>query len=265
MANKKFENIIGKEKGKTGFVLGLGPSLNKSLPMIKSIGKQKETYAIISCNNMDVMSDINYDYWILAQPADNDSPYCVTNLYERINKKGAFFLYTDCLDLTDRNWVAEHIKVDYIGYDQRHFKSEPCGWGKLPGGRHICCAGIISGRKCIQEILADVTGHGELYGAGDTVGVHMVALSVILGLNPVYVTGIDLDYSKGYFNNKVNFEQDRMALGMANMNYVPDYIQRVKKDIGIIRDAAEKIGTKIYSLNETGHLSEVLEYSKPNL
>jgi hypothetical protein len=56
-----------------------------------------------------------------------------------------------------------------------------------------------------------------------------------------------------------------MALGMANMNYVPDYIQRVKKDIGIIRDAAEKIGTKIYSLNETGHLSEVLEYSKPNL
>jgi hypothetical protein len=88
---------------------------------------------------------------------------------------------------------------------------------------------------------------------------------VILGLNPIYVTGIDLDYSKGYFNNKVNFEQDRMALGMANMNYVPDYIQRVKKDIGIIRDAAEKIGTKIYSLNETGHLSEVLEYSKPNL
>ena len=90
-------------------------------------------------------------------------------------------------------------------------------------------------------------------------------LSIHAAESGYLVTGIDLDYSKGYFNNKVSFEQDRMALGMANMNYVPDYIQRVKKDIGIIRDAAEKIGTKIYSLNETGHLSEVLEYSKPNL
>ena len=265
MSRKEFIDIIGIDKNRVGFVLGLGPSLNNNKALLKSVDSLKGDYKIISCNNMDMMSDINYDYWMLAQPAEHDSPSCLKNMYTRVNRKGSFFLYTDCLDLTARDWVESHLDVDYIGYDQRHHRSEPCGWGNLPGGRAICCQHIIEGRLCIQEELANVTGNTELYGAGDTVGVHMVALAVMLGLNPIYITGIDIDYSNGYFNNNVKFEQDRIKQGMANMNNVPTLIGRILSDLRIIKESAEKIGTSIYDLDGDGRISSVFEHKRPLL
>ena len=93
----------------------------------------------------------------------------------------------------------------------------------------------------------------------------MVALAVMLGLNPIYITGIDLDYSNGYFNNNVKFEQDRIKQGMANMNNVPTLIGRILSDLRIIKESAEKIGTSIYDLDGDGRISSVFEHKRPLL
>ncbi|HYE68809.1 MAG TPA: hypothetical protein VEA58_09375 [Anaerovoracaceae bacterium] len=241
--------------------MGLGPSLRRHLPILSKIDRDKEKYKIISCNNMDLMTGINFDYWMLAQPAESDNPFCIRNAYNRYNgRPNTMLLYTDCLDLTPRQWVADHLTIEYLGYDQRHWSNEPCSWGNLPGGRHICCDGIIPGRLSIQEYFQKVTGMDHHYGAGDTVGVHMVALAVILGLNPIYVTGIDLDYTHGYVNNEIPNAQLRIGMGISSMNKSPQIVDRVVEDLKIINRSARNLGIDIYDMNGDGRLSEVFEY-----
>ena len=74
MPSKQFSDIIDKEKGKIGIVMGLGPSLVQSSPFIKEKEKDRDNFSMVSCNNIDVMSDFKIDYWILAQPADYCNP-----------------------------------------------------------------------------------------------------------------------------------------------------------------------------------------------
>lgn len=264
MPRLEFENIINRDKGKTGFVLGLGPSLRSNIHEIKQIQSDKEKYKIISCNNIDLMiPELDIDYWMLAQPADMDNPFCIRRAWKRYNSKpNTTFLYTDCLDLTNRSLVAEQLTVDYIGYDQRHWKGEHCTWGKGPDGRNICCSGIIPGRLCIQEEFQKMTGVSYHYGAGDTVGVHMLALAVMVGLNPIYVSGIDLDYVGGYVNNTLESTAARVAMGISSMNNTPVMVERVLEDIKTIRNAAANIGVEIYDMNGNGKIASVLKHKK---
>lgn len=261
----QFPEIFDFDKGKTGFVLGLGSSLRKNLDMLRKLHNDKYHYKIISCNNMDIMTDINFDYWMLAQPADISNPFCIQNSWERYNaRKNTLFLYTDCLDLTPRKWVADHLTINYIGYDQRHWGGEHCTWGDLPQGQHICCERIIKERKCIQEYLMQYTKVNYHYGAADTVGVHMVALAVMLGLNPIYITGIDLDYTNGYVNNDIPTIATRLWMGNSVMKD-EKMVERILRDLESIRTAAENIGVKIYDLDGGGRIANVFEHKNFNL
>lgn len=275
MSRKQFSDIINKEKGKSGIVMGLGPSLGDYIHSIKSLEQKKDRFSIISCNNIDVMSDVIIDYWILAQPTDYQNPLHIPLAKDRYNKMGATFIYTDCLDLTPRDQVDELLSdIDYIGYDQRHFNSEKCGWLDVHGRPPNCCNGIIQGRLCIQEEFQKYTGYDMRYGSGDTVGVHMVSLSVMLGLNPIYISGIDLDYTNGYFNNDFEGEdgtkrlgmrlEERIKMGMDNINRVPDLVDRIVRDMNIINESAKKIGVKIYNTSKKSRLNEVFEYKDLN-
>lgn len=269
MSRLEFKDVIDSEKGKTGLVFGLGPSLKRHLSQIESIHEKKDQYRIVSCNNIDLMVPwLNYDHWMLAQPADSSNPLHIPRAAKRYNaRRNTKFYYTDCLDLTPRDQVAAMLSnIDYIGYDQRHFASEPCGWGKLPGGRHICCDGIIPGRLCIQEEFAKYTKSEITYGPGDTVGVHMLALSVMLGHNPIHVTGIDLDYTDGYVNNDVDDPDINMAyridIGRQSINKSQIMVERIMKDIKTIRECAANIGTEIYAFDKDLRINEVVEHKR---
>lgn len=260
----QFSDIQGKEAGKTGFVLGLGPSLKKHLPFFKSIDQKKEKFKIISCNNIDRLTDIVFDYWMLAQPADDNSLFCIANAYNRYNcYPRATLLYTDCLDLTPRDAVARFLNIDYLGYDQRHFGGRPCTWSDGPGGRHICCNHIIPERLCIQEVFQKVTKSNRTYSCGDTVGVHMLALAVILGMKEIYVTGIDLDYTNGYVHNDLPGTQERIEMGISSMNNSPAMVQNILDDLVIIRDAAALVGVQIYCMDEGLKISKIFPYKDP--
>jgi len=268
MPRVDFKDVTGTEKGKTGLVFGLGPSLGRHLSQIGQIHQDKAKYKIVSCNNIDLMVPwLEYDHWMLAQPADRGNPLHIPRAWQRYTSKpNTTFYYTDCLDLTPREDVAKMLKsIRYIGYDQRHWNSQICGWGKLEGGRHTCCSGIIQGRLCIQEEFQVYTG-GEKYGPGDTVGVHMVAMSVMLGHNPIYVTGIDLDYTDGYVNNKVDdpdINMDyRIQIGLSSINRSPIMVDRIIQDLKTIRDSAARIGTNIYALDKDLRINEVFQHKR---
>lgn len=257
-------DIIYRDKGKTGFVLGLGPSLRKHLHLLKQIDQDKEHYKIVSCNNMDRLTDINFDYWMLAQPADQGSAFNIENAYNRyLSRPKAILLYTDCLDLTPRPQVDRLLaNIDYIGYDQRHFGGRPCTWSDGPSGRHMCCQHLIAERLCIQEVLQQVTKYERHYSPGDTVSVHMLALAVITGMNPIYITGIDLDYTDGYVKNDLPETAERVAMGMSSINNSPDMVEDIIKDLTLIRDMAKNIGVEIYCLDEGLKISEIFPVKK---
>lgn len=259
----QFSDIQGKDAGKTGFVLGLGPSLANHLHELMLITNEKEKYKIVSCNNIDRLTQLAFDYWVIAQPGNDNSAFGIRNAFNRFNgHPNTTLLYTDCLDLTDRATVDRLLNIDYIGYDQRHFKGTPCTWGALPGGRHSCCEHIIPERLCIQEVLQQVTKSDIHYSTGDTVGVHMLATAVIAGMNPIYITGIDLDYTNGYVNNELPDTTERTAMGMSSINNSPEIVKSILSDFTKIRDMAKNIGVEIYCLDKGLKISEIFPYKE---
>lgn len=259
----QFSDIQGKDAGKTGFVLGLGPSLANHLHELMLITNEKEKYKIVSCNNIDRLTQLAFDYWVIAQPGNDNSAFGIRNAFNRFNGyPKTTLLYTDCLDLTDRATVDRLLNIDYIGYDQRHFKGMPCTWGSLPGGRHSCCEHIIPERLCIQEVLQQVTKSESHYSTGDTVGVHMLATAVIAGMNPIYITGIDLDYTNGYVNNDLPDTPERISMGMSSVNNSPEIVKSILSDFAKIRDMAKNIGVEIYCLDKGLKISEIFPYKE---
>ena len=91
-----------------------------------------------------------------------------------------------------------------------------------------CCPEEIS-EKTFQEILQQISGHSKHMGPGQTVGLVCVAFAVIMGCNPIYVSGLDLDYSLGYAGEIKNYG--------------------VNDDMEILKESAELLGSKIINLN----------------
>lgn len=259
----QFKDIKNSETGKVGIVLGLGNSLNRHGQFLVDINESEE-YCIISCNNIDKQAPVlKISHWMLAQPADASSEFYIPNAYNRYNRDlSTVFYYTDCLDLTPVEEVQRLLKVRFNPFDQRHNNSEPCGWLMPNGTKPTCCSRIIQGRKTIQEEFRDYCHVKELYGAGDTIAVHMISNAVMLGCNPIFVAGVDLTYQNGYVNNTLPETKFRTRLGIDSMDKSPEMVERILKDIALIKECAENIGTKIYCLDKNLKISNILPFAQ---
>lgn len=212
-----------------GFVVGLSSSLKPDLKKLIELS-DSDTYRFISCNEVDKIDGLRFDYWVLA-----NTTFTIERQHERLNNGSAKIVYADSTDLTDRDLVDKLLFQDYLPYDQRHFSSKPCHDSTIP-----CCKHIIKGRLTIQEYLQKITGHHLHYSTGNTVALHMLAVAVILGLNPIYMIGVDLDYSMGYVDDTIP----------ANADSFDPYYLNILHDFRIIRDSAKKIGIEIINLNK---------------
>lgn len=199
MKELSFNDIINKEKGKIAIVVGLGPSLLPDLEKIKKLDLDK--YVIISCNDVDLITDLNFNYWVWANSIDN-----IEKTYIRLNRKKSTLVFADSVDPTPRNRFQSLLECDYLPYDQRHFNGNHCTWGNGLNGRASCCNNMVDGRLTIQEELKKYCNFQESYGGGETVAVHMLSLAILLGCKEIYITGVDLDYSKGYVNGKSHYD-----------------------------------------------------------
>lgn len=239
----EFQSIINKHQNKPGIICGLGPSLQNYQDKLEILKKDN---VIFSCGEFYKFYDTIPNYWVQVNN--------VTTIYNHIHLikywVGCTILYADTVELTDRNWIEQNLKNDYLPYDQRHFQGKTCNelinsslsskGGYTLNGR--CCNHIIKGRLTIQEELQKLSGYNEFYSTGSTVALHALTFAVVMGCNPIYIIGVDLDYSLGYAKNNSNLQTG--PIGELN-----DHTSENLKDFNIINQSAKKLGIKIFNLN----------------
>jgi hypothetical protein len=232
------KNIINDESGKTAFICGLGPSLSDS---IEYITKNRNEIVLISCNDIDLNTNLNPDYWMFANSVQT-FPF----MLDRFKKyKDATIVHSDSVDATPKEWIEQNCSgLKYVSYDQRHFNNSKCN--NCPNR----CQNFINGRLTIQEELQNFTNYNLRYSPGDTVAIHMLALSILLGCKKIYISGVDLDYKKGYFNTH--------RTPMLVTEFDP-FLNNILDDFHIINESAKNIGVEIINLSQSSHLSKVLK------
>jgi|APGre2960657373_1045057.scaffolds.fasta_scaffold00085_31 hypothetical protein len=243
-----FKDIIDSHNNKIGMCVATGFSLKPYLEMLSLLSKDmKNKYCFLSVNEFESMFDLDADYRVVA-----NSMFTVAKEYERFNnKKNTKLLYADTVDLTDKEFVSKFLKINYLPYDQRHFKHTHCTWGSGVGGRSECCENICEDRVTIQEELQKYTKSNLTYGTGSTVALHMLAFSILMGCKTIYIFGVDLDYSKGYAGgNIVNYD-----------TFTP-YLNEILNDFKVIKEMAQNIGVDIYTTSEDSPLTTVFQYKE---
>lgn len=238
MIHRNFEKIKNSHSGETAFVCGLGPSLSNNIDYIKN---NRNEIVFISCNDIDVVTNLSPDYWVWA-----NSLTTAIHTLERFKKNpNSTIVHADSVDPTPNWWIDGNFKdVNYIGYDQRHFNNSKCK--NCPNG----CSNFIEGRLTIQEELQKYTNYKEKYSSGDTVAVHMLALSILMGCKKIFITGVDLDYKKGYYNS---YRPPIMAT-----EFDP-YLKNILNDFEIINESAKNIGVEIINLSNYSHLTSIFK------
>lgn len=224
----KFSDILGRHSGRPAVCVGHGPSLNN---YTDKIGFLKQSgHVIIGCNEWYHIYSECPDYWVLAnniQRISTDAP--IMNLY--VGK--TTIVYADSVDWTNRDWVRDNLMCDYLPYDQWHFGGQSCG---NPACHH---PHLIKDRLTIQEELQKYCNSERHYGGGDTVMVHCLATAILLGCNPIYVIGVDLDYHKGYAHNKDNL------IAKVNVSELTNFHDQIVEDFKTIVSSAVLKGVKI--------------------
>jgi hypothetical protein len=230
-----FKDIIGKHKGQKCLAIGHGPSLNKYINKLDEL--KEKGYKIIGCNDWKTFyPKIPPDYWIIAS-----THFSTKKLINDINKYNLTWVYANSLDVTPKDWVHSNIKKNYLPYDQRHYGAVPCG-----NCRGNCKLHGLEDRLTIQEELKKYTNYESHYGSGDTVMLHSIALSVLLGFSEIYVIGMDLNYRLGYAKNNSNRKI------MDKPDHWDHYTKRISSDLDIIKASALRVDTKIINLKDEG-------------
>jgi hypothetical protein len=238
----EISELINSEQNKTGLCLATGPSLSPFLDILKTIENERDKYCFLSVNDFDSLFKLDVQYRVVA-----NSVMTIEKEYKRFNSTPQTkLIYADSVDITPIERASQLIEVDYLSYDQRHFGGKQC----VDCYRCGCIQNLNPERLTIQEELQKYTSNETYYSTGDTVSLHMIALSILLGCNPIYVFGMDLDYKNGYVNNS----------GIHN----PDSFncQNINNDLKTIKESAERIGVNIYSSSENSPINSILEFKK---
>jgi hypothetical protein len=240
-----YKDIINKHKNKIGLCVGLGPSLRLYDKEVVNCAKNKNDYCCFSVNTFHRMIDLQADYRVLA-----NSVITIDRLYKEYNEKPETALLTaDTVDTTDKRLVEKILKIDYLQYDQRHFNHKTCQELYGCSEKRKCCEHIDPNRLTIQEELAKYTNSEFTYGTGSTVSLHMLAFCILSGCKEIYIFGIDLDYSKGYY--------DGITI---NHDSFDPYLVEIVQDFKIINMAAKKIGVNIYSCTPESKINKYVEF-----
>jgi hypothetical protein len=231
MGKISFDDIRNKEKGKIGIVCGTGGSLKDYHDEFVVLSKnQKDKYCFISCNEWHQKTKLDVDYWVVA-----NSVFTVSSNYDLFNsRQNTTLIYADSADVNSKSFEGE-LKINFIPYDERHFNEQKCFIVK------DCCKNIEHGRKTIQEYLQQISNHDKAYNSCGTVGIHMIAVAVILGCSPIYVSGIDMDYSTGYADGLP--ENTRHG-------DIGEFHGEFGIQSGVISDSALKMGIEIINLSK---------------
>jgi hypothetical protein len=244
--------------GKNCHLIAHGPSLSDHIDRIRKIDKKEEL--IISVNDIDIITDLYPDYWLFSNP-----DYSINKIYNRIGKyEKSVILFSYCYDDTNFDDINKLIPNKYYRYDSVHFNNEPNIWyakGWRLGcqrGWVDCCSKIIENRLTLQETLEKYSGYNNHYSTGDSCIIHALAFSVIMGFDNIYVYGVDLDYTKGYYNGYLTSGSGGAVHG-DSFDY---WMDRIKSDFYIISQSAKLKNININYLGYNKEIGDILNNNK---
>ena len=328
----KQKDVINIHKNKPAFILGHGPSLSSALPVMKKM-QEKEDLILFALNDWYKLYDIGNkspDYWLFASNIDTVHAHQTP-----IQQHKSTVLFADTVDLVRYEEMDKFENLNYLPYDQRHFKGHSCtqiwynfynhyrknenndfthygnnkvmfapsgapnaasqGWNTYdpavrwfhpetitPYQWNACCsrikdANIVNdevkkymdsrlgyfqeeitdwepagnARLTIQEELQGVSNYTEHYSPGDTVILHAIAFAIIMGCNPIYVAGMDLDYANGYVNGNESPTDD--VWQKQDVNLI--------NDIRILNESAKNINVNIINMKPDAWYGQFMSYN----
>jgi len=287
-----FDWFLNREKGRPCLVAGTAPT-------IESFDISGFDGTVISMGDGPLRFDkqAKIDYWINA---NNVFPF-PSKHHKQINQqKDTVFLFSDSVaysyDYYDKHLVSTLLKIPWFAFDQKHFNAKPC----VDHADNLICCQVLKvypNRLTIQEYLQHIFKTNKHYSGGGTVATHALALSLILGCNPIYIHGIEIPrYAVNYthvnknslnsnwilfqrfgingvmrflknrlFNKKRLFRIIQSLLSInkeiGNERNEPsafaDNIPHILDDFAYLVDIAKKNGVKVYVLSETSTLNEI--------
>jgi len=271
------KDVLDINKDKPCVITLHGPSLNLHKEAVSK--KQESGDAIrISVNNWFDYFTTPPDYWVLSS---SEHGFPIRNLFHIIREHNMPIFYSDDGDFTPKEMIHKELNSEWMVYDQRHWKGEDCMQilksfkahckenknfsFKKYGNNEImwhpprcytmsghsldgkCCQQNNPPRTTLQEYLMNLSGHDAHYSTGDTVAMHAIAFAIIMGCNPIYVSGLDLDYNKGYANPDMS---DWKSKAQSPNAWTP-VRDNLENDLRILNASAEKRGIKVYTLNQS--------------
>ena len=268
------QDITDKHKNVPAVVTAHGPSLNLCKGKIAEAHRNGEILRFSVNNWWDYFTQ-SPDYWILSS-----TEFTIERLLSKINVHNTPTFYSDDGDFTPKNFIEKNIKADWLVYDQRHWQGKTClqiikefkghyeknknfdftnfgnnkaMWQPPRHKGHFghcisntrCCDENNPPRTTLQEYLRDLSNCEQHYSTGDSVTIHAIAFAIIMGCSPIYVSGLDLDYNKGYANeDKVDWKHKANspnAFTPVRTNFL--------NDLNVLSESAKLRGLEIINLN----------------
>jgi len=141
-------------------------------------------------------------------------------------------------------WQKPNVSSQPEWYKNIHGKIA-AGWSR----NSKCCSTIVEGEYTLQEKLQQVSGYQKHMGTGQTVGMVALMLAVLFGCNPIYIAGMDLDYSQGYADRRESrnyYVPNQTLVG----HWITTFRDFLLDDMKILKESAALLDTNIVNLNE---------------
>ena len=260
----EINDIIDIHKGIREVVEAHGPSANINRLKINELHDNKEIIVFLINEWWAFENHPRPDYWVRAHTGANGG-HLIERDFDYFNKwTGGEIPLLNC-DTTERTSLETAKKVldcPYLPYDNRHFNGRTCSenydiveWFTPMNKTFFpdCCN--RRGRLTIQEEFQKYTKYSELMSASSfTATVYMINFAVIMGCNPVYINGMELDY----------FGEDGIYAELTKGNdwrkTFPDFSPGpdswkgwrrdwMMRDFNIINESTKNIGVETLNLN----------------
>ncbi len=245
----QIKDILYKHKNIPSIVIGHGPHLDNIKPRLQEL--KNKGFILVGTNDWYCFYDVEPHHCVICNHI-----YSISRNYEDMNKYKTTIIYADTQELTNRKRIDDILKVDYLPYDFRHIGCNPCSpypkwryfWEHehhFPDEAKTCCDHFISGRLTLQEELQKLSGHKEMCSIGITLN-KQLQFSILLGCNPIYLAGFNLDYSVGY---STLIKPTRLETDTTSWKE-PEMQNTYHNDFRIMNESAKLLGIKIINLNK---------------
>ena len=263
----EINDIIDKHKGKPAVIECHGPSASVNRKKINKLHKNKKII-VIGINEWCMFKDHpRPDYWLRCHTGANGGWTVGAGKWkkylDRCTDNGTIpLLNCDTADSSTLESAKKNLDGPYLPYDNRHFGGRTCEQNyKMDGVKFApsaskffpdCCD--RKGRLTIQEEFQKYTKYPRMMSASSfTASVYMINFAVLMGCNPVYINGMDLDYfgQGGVYTDLTKEGHDTLfkQFKPGEDSWKGWRREWMERDFNIINQSAKNIGVKILNLN----------------